>query len=108
MQRRTNRRWAAGFLVQLWDRYDGPPPDEQRAVRHSAAIGLVGGMFDLISDWLLDADLTNQKPDRGPDRRPDHLLHHRPPRPRDLGADAALTNVEQRPGPTLTGHPGAA
>ena len=24
-QRRTNRRWAAGFLEQLWDRYDGPP-----------------------------------------------------------------------------------
>jgi len=60
-QRRTNRRWAAGFLVKLWDRYDGPPAEEQRAVRHSAAIGLIGGMFDLISDWLLDADLTNQR-----------------------------------------------
>ena len=60
-QRRTNRRWAAGFLAQLWDRYDGPPVDEQRAVRHSVAIGLVGGIFDLISDWLLDADLTNKK-----------------------------------------------
>ena len=59
-QRRTNRRWAAGFLVQLWDRYDGPPADEQRVVRHSVAIGLVGGMFDLISDWLLDADLADQ------------------------------------------------
>src|SRR4051812_34268408 len=59
-QRRTNRRWAAGFLVQLWDRYDGPQPDEQRAVRHSVAIGLVGGMFDLISDWLLEANLSNQ------------------------------------------------
>jgi AcrR family transcriptional regulator len=59
-QRRTNRRWAAGFLVQLWDRYDGPQPEEQRAVRHSVAIGLVGGMFDLISDWLLEASLSNQ------------------------------------------------
>jgi AcrR family transcriptional regulator len=59
-QRRTNRRWAAGFLVQLWDRFDGPTPEDQRAVRHSVAIGLVGGMFDLISDWLLDADLTNR------------------------------------------------
>jgi AcrR family transcriptional regulator len=61
-QRRTNRRWAAGFLGQLWDRYDGPPtgPDaaDQRAVRHSVAIGLIGGLFDLISDWLLDADPT--------------------------------------------------
>lgn len=60
-QRRTNRRWAAGFLVQLWDRYDGKPADEQRALRHSVAIGLVGGMFDLISDWLLDADLTAER-----------------------------------------------
>lgn len=59
-QRRTNRRWAAGFLVQLWDRYDGPQPEEQRAVRHSVAIGLVGGMFDLISDWLLEANLSDQ------------------------------------------------
>lgn len=57
-QRRTNRRWAAGFMVQLWDRYDGPQADEQRVVRHSVAIGLIGGLFDLISDWLLDADLT--------------------------------------------------
>lgn len=57
-QRRTNRRWAAGFIVQLWDRYDGPQPEEQRTARHSVAIGLIGGMFDLVSDWLLDADLT--------------------------------------------------
>lgn len=59
-QRRTNRRWAAGFLVQLWDRYDGPQPEDQRTVRHSVAIGLVGGMFDLISDWLLEANLSDQ------------------------------------------------
>ncbi len=60
-ERRANRRWAAGFLEQLWDAYDGPPADELRTVRHGVAIGLVGGMFDLISDWLLDADLTNQQ-----------------------------------------------
>ncbi|MEV0289806.1 hypothetical protein AB0H36_37240 [Kribbella sp. NPDC050820] len=24
-QRRTNRRWAAGFLELLWDQYDGAP-----------------------------------------------------------------------------------
>jgi AcrR family transcriptional regulator len=59
-QRRTNRRWAAGFLVGLWDRYDPEPPADHRAVRHAVAIGLVGGLFDLISDWLLDADLANQ------------------------------------------------
>lgn len=63
-QRRTNRRWAAGFLEQIWDRYDTPldpeaePKDEldQRS-RHAVAIGLVGGLFDLIADWLLDADV---------------------------------------------------
>ncbi|GAA0627892.1 TetR/AcrR family transcriptional regulator [Kribbella sandramycini] len=60
-ERRTNRRWSAAFLEQLWDAYDGPPTDEQRPLRHSVAIGLVGGMFDQISDWLLDADLTNPK-----------------------------------------------
>lgn len=64
-QRRANRRWAAGFLEQLWDRYDGPPTgrdaSDQRAVRHSVAIGLVGGLFDLISDWLVDANLRNQR-----------------------------------------------
>ncbi|MEU8223998.1 TetR/AcrR family transcriptional regulator [Kribbella sp. NPDC048915] len=58
-QRRANRRWAAGFLVQQWDRYDGPQPQEQRAVRHSVAIGLIGGLFDLVSDWLPDADLNS-------------------------------------------------
>ena len=58
-QRRTNRRWAAGFLVKIWDRYDEPSVAvaDQRA-RHSVAIGLVGGLFDLISDWLLDSDPT--------------------------------------------------
>jgi AcrR family transcriptional regulator len=60
-QRRTNRRWAAGFLAQIWDRYDGTPPgDPDERMRHSVAIGLVGGLFDLISDWLLDADLKSE------------------------------------------------
>lgn len=59
-QRRTNRRWAAGFLVQLWDKYDGAQHTEQHAVRYGVAIGLVGGLFDLISDWLLDADLGDR------------------------------------------------
>jgi AcrR family transcriptional regulator len=63
-QRRTNRRWAAGFLEQIWERYD-KAPDSAEALdldetdlrtRHAIAIGLVGGLFDLIADWLLDAD----------------------------------------------------
>ncbi|NEA30976.1 TetR/AcrR family transcriptional regulator [Streptomyces sp. SID13031] len=65
-QRRTNRRWAAGFMEQIWDRYDTPPdPDDEpepadepdRRLRHAVAIGLIGGLFDLIADWLLDADV---------------------------------------------------
>ncbi|GAA1627356.1 TetR/AcrR family transcriptional regulator [Kribbella alba] len=60
-QRRTNRRWAAGFLAQIWNRYDGTAPDDpDERMRHSVAIGLVGGLFDLISDWLLDADLKSE------------------------------------------------
>jgi AcrR family transcriptional regulator len=63
-QRRTNRRWAAGFLEQIWDRYDAVPDSAEELdhdepdlrVRHAIAIGLVGGLFDLIADWLLDAD----------------------------------------------------
>lgn len=60
-QRRTNRRWAAGFLEQIWDRYDAPAEQTDKAesrARHAIAIGLVGGLFDLIADWLLDADPT--------------------------------------------------
>ncbi|MEU4393511.1 TetR/AcrR family transcriptional regulator [Kribbella sp. NPDC023855] len=60
-QRRTNRRWAAGFLEQIWDRYDAPSGQSDKAesrARHAIAIGLVGGLFDLIADWLLDADPT--------------------------------------------------
>ena len=60
-QRRTNRRWAAGFLVGIWDRYDEVPAREpaDKRMRRAVAIGLVGGLFDLISDWLLDADLKS-------------------------------------------------
>ncbi|ADB30757.1 transcriptional regulator, TetR family [Kribbella flavida DSM 17836] len=59
-QRRTNRRWAAGFLEQLWDRYDGPPDEADRRARRGVAIGLIGGLFDQISDWLLDANLRDE------------------------------------------------
>ena len=63
-QRRTNRRWAANFLEQIWDRYDEVPDSAEELehdepdlrARHAIAIGLVGGLFDLIADWLLDAD----------------------------------------------------
>jgi len=52
-QRRANRRWAAGFLVDVWARFgitSGRPDDA-----HPVAVGVIGGMFDLVVDWLHDA-----------------------------------------------------
>jgi len=52
-QRRANRRWAAEFVESLWRRLEvvdaGPST-------HGIAIGLVGGLFDLVADWMLDND----------------------------------------------------
>lgn len=50
-QRRANRRWAAGFLVDVWRRYGIAVPDD--AARH-VAVGVIGGLFDLVVDWLHD------------------------------------------------------
>jgi AcrR family transcriptional regulator len=61
-QRRLNRRWAASFLEQIWRRY-GIIGDRLGVDPHRMAIGVIGGMFDLIADWLLDSDPAN----------PDHL-----------------------------------
>ncbi|MDL4816494.1 TetR/AcrR family transcriptional regulator [Actinomadura opuntiae] len=52
-QRRRNRRWAAEFVESLWNRHGVAAPGPGV---HRIAIGLVGGLFDLIADWLLDAD----------------------------------------------------
>ncbi|AUG75286.1 TetR family transcriptional regulator [Kitasatospora sp. MMS16-BH015] len=54
-QRRANRRWAAAFVERTWRQYAGRPL-RRNIDPHPIAIGLVGGMFDLVSDWLLDAD----------------------------------------------------
>jgi AcrR family transcriptional regulator len=50
-QRRTNRRWAAEFLQQVWRQY-GHRDQSGRAV----AVGVIGGLFDILADWLMDAD----------------------------------------------------
>lgn len=50
--RRTNRRWAASFVETVWQRLGvatGPHA-------HAVAMGLIGGLFDIIADWLLDTD----------------------------------------------------
>ncbi len=46
---RGNRRYAARYVLELWRRF-GRSGDE------SLALGMIGGLFDLISDWILDAD----------------------------------------------------
>jgi AcrR family transcriptional regulator len=51
-QRRENRRWAAGFLTSVWSRYRGATDPKLYRV----AIGVIGGLFDLVADWMLDAD----------------------------------------------------
>ncbi|MEU5398334.1 TetR/AcrR family transcriptional regulator [Streptomyces sp. NPDC005963] len=50
-QRRTNRRWAASFVESAWRRLGIVAGPQSRAV----AMGLIGGLFDIIADWLLDA-----------------------------------------------------
>lgn len=54
-QRRLNRRWAASFIESIWRRY-GIIGDDLAVDPHRMAIGVIGGMFDLIADWLLDSD----------------------------------------------------
>lgn len=55
-QRRLNRRWAASFIESIWRRYGIIDGRELGVDPHRMAIGAIGGMFDLIADWLLDAD----------------------------------------------------
>lgn len=50
-RRRENRRWAAAFVEAVWRRYGVVGPD--RDVRH-LALATVGGLFELIIDWLFD------------------------------------------------------
>ncbi len=55
-QRRANRRWAAAFLETVWRQYEvvdaGVPEGGLRPI----AVGVIGGMFELIVDWLHDHD----------------------------------------------------
>ncbi|MFD7548853.1 TetR/AcrR family transcriptional regulator [Streptomyces sp. NPDC059578] len=49
--RRANRRWAASFVETAWQRLGVEAGPHARTV----AMGLIGGLFDIIADWLLDA-----------------------------------------------------
>jgi len=52
--RRANRRYAAGYVVRLWERFDGAA--RAGDAREPVALALIGGLFELIADWILDAD----------------------------------------------------
>lgn len=54
-QRRANRRWAAAFVESVWAQYG---VGSTGVDVHHIAIGVVGGMFELIADWLHDHDPT--------------------------------------------------
>ena len=55
-ERRANRRWAAGFVVRIWQSRGVPVGERPEAELQRHATGLIGGMFDLIADWLLESD----------------------------------------------------
>ncbi|MFF0493871.1 TetR/AcrR family transcriptional regulator [Nocardia sp. NPDC003482] len=50
-QRRGNRRWAAAFLDAQWAGEPDPDAEAQRR-RIAFALGTIGGMFELVADWL--------------------------------------------------------
>lgn len=57
-QRRENRRWAASFIEAFWRRNQ---PSGDRARRddidyHVLAVAGVGGLFELVTDWVHAAD----------------------------------------------------
>jgi AcrR family transcriptional regulator len=52
--RRENRRWAAAFVNAVWQRFGVEGDNSQ------IAVALIGGMFDLITVWLIDGDLADE------------------------------------------------
>lgn len=54
-ERRRNRRRAAAFVAAFWQRFDERSADDG-VQRQATALGLVGGLFELVADWLHDAD----------------------------------------------------
>lgn len=57
-QRRRNRRAAAAFLQSLWERFGAAPTEAE----HGVAIGVIGGLFDIIADWVLDLAADDPAP----------------------------------------------
>ncbi|MBF6329136.1 TetR/AcrR family transcriptional regulator [Nocardia transvalensis] len=50
-QRRRNRRWSAAFLDSQWAGEPDADPEVQRR-RLALALATIGGMFELVADWL--------------------------------------------------------
>lgn len=66
LQRRANRRWAAGFVEAVWRRYGAGSAAAAAGVDlHRMAVGLIGGLFDLVVDWLVASEesSTGSEPD---------------------------------------------
>lgn len=55
LQRRANRRTAASFVEGLWAQFGLPAGPEDDGV----AIGLIGGLFDIIASWVRDLEGEN-------------------------------------------------
>lgn len=58
-QRRANRRTAATFVEGLWEQFGQPVRTEDDGV----AIGLIGGLFDVIADWIRQLEAATPTPD---------------------------------------------
>lgn len=67
-QRRGNRRWAAAFLNTQWP---SPDPDERRSL--AVSLAAIGGMFELVADWLHHHD-DGQAPE-STETLTDDLMH---------------------------------
>lgn len=67
-QRRANRRWAAAFLEDVWRRYGviGRGSKVGGADVHRVAVGVIGGLFDLVVDWLHDTYSADGDADAAP------------------------------------------
>lgn len=52
-RRRENRKWAAAFLEAFW--LSKAPSDEEGGYR-AMAIATIGGLFELVADFLADID----------------------------------------------------
>ena len=58
-QRRANRRFIATFIEGLWRSFG----DDADAANHDIAIGLVGGMLDIVADWLVHDEAEREPVD---------------------------------------------